>query len=177
MSSGVGRELDKRNIDVGSTISQFGWQWEKQFFTSESAGLTMVSEWVALGGGLEQNVLLPSVSWLIGLRTTNGVEFGMGPNLTPAGFALVLAGGMTFRTGLANVPLNVAVVPSKMGTRVSVLSGFSLRREASASRQPVARRAPPRVAPWPPVPVGPWTPPFVGPGTPARVRPQVGALP
>ena len=40
---------------------------------------------------------------------------------------LVLATGMTFRAGALNVPVNLAVVPSKSGTRVTLLSGFSLR--------------------------------------------------
>ena len=87
----------------------------------------MVTEWVALVGGLEHSVVLPSLSWMVGVRTRDGAEFGIGPNITPAGTALVFATGMTFRTGALNIPVNVAVVPSRAGTRVSVLSGFSLR--------------------------------------------------
>jgi len=34
---------------------------------------------------------------------------------------------MTFRAGALNIPVNIAVAPSKSGSRVSVLSGFSLR--------------------------------------------------
>jgi hypothetical protein len=120
------KELQSHGIDVNPHISQFGWQFEKQFFTRDS-GPTMVTEWVALLGGLEQNVALPSLSWLVGLRTREGAEFGIGPNISAAGTALVLAAGVTFRTGAMNIPLNVAVVPSKQGTRVSVLAGFSLR--------------------------------------------------
>jgi hypothetical protein len=65
---------------------------------------------------------------VVGVRTRDGAEFGIGPNITPAGTALVLATGMTFRAGVVNVPVNVAVIPSKLGSRVSVLTGFSLRR-------------------------------------------------
>ena len=127
LSDGVVKKLEERNIEVGPHISQFGWQFEKQFFT-KSSGVTMVTEWVALVGGLEQSVVLPSLSWMVGVRTRDGAEFGIGPNITPAGTALVFATGMTFRAGAVNMPVNVAVVPSKSGTRVSVLSGFSLRR-------------------------------------------------
>jgi hypothetical protein len=128
LSDGVVDKLAERQIAVTRPyVSQFGWQFEKQFFTKES-GVTMVTEWVALLGGLEQSVALPSLSWLVGVRTRDGAEFGIGPNITPAGTALVFATGMTFRTGAVNVPVNVAVVPSKSGTRVSVLTGFSLRR-------------------------------------------------
>jgi hypothetical protein len=127
LAESVVEKLAERSIQVGPHISQFGWQFEKQFYAREG-GVTMVTEWVTLVGGLEQNVVLPSLSWLVGVRTRDGAEFGMGPNITPAGTALVLAAGMTFRTGAMNVPVNVAVVPSKSGTRVSVISGFSLRR-------------------------------------------------
>ena len=127
LSTGVVDELAWRNIDVGPNISQFGWQFEKQFYTRES-GVAAVNEWVVLLGGLDQGVALPSVSWLVGLRTREGAEFGIGPNITPAGVALALAAGVTFRSGNLNVPMNVAVVPSKAGTRISVLTGFSMRR-------------------------------------------------
>ncbi|HXW05723.1 MAG TPA: hypothetical protein VD833_10860 [Vicinamibacterales bacterium] len=127
LSEGVMNELASRQIEVGPHVSQFGWQFEKQFYHRDG-GLTMVTEWVALLGGLEQNVTLPSLSWLVGARTRDGAEFGIGPNITPAGTAIVVAAGVTFRTGALNIPLNVAVVPSKYGSRVTVLSGFSLRR-------------------------------------------------
>ena len=127
LSPGVVSELEKRSIEVGSNISLFGWQFEKEFY-AKGSGLAAVNEWVVLVGGLEQGHVLPSLSWLVGLRTREGVEFGLGPNVTPAGVALVLAAGVTVRTGTFNVPLNVAVVPSRIGTRVSVLTGFNMRR-------------------------------------------------
>jgi hypothetical protein len=128
LSDGIVDRLAERHIAVDRPyVSQFGWQFEKQFFTQDS-GVTMVTEWVALLGGLEQSIGMPSLSWLVGVRTRDGAEFGIGPNITPAGTALVLATGMTFRTRAVNVPVNVAFVPSKSGTRVSVMTGFSLRR-------------------------------------------------
>ena len=128
LSTGVVEELQKkRSIEINSNISQFGWQFERQFYTRDS-GVAAVNEWVVLLGGLDQGVVLPSVSWLVGLRTREGAEFGIGPNITPAGVALAVAAGVTFRAGNLNVPMNVAVVPSKVGTRISVLTGFNMRR-------------------------------------------------
>lgn len=127
LSTGVVDELHERSIDVGSNISQFGWQFERQFYTRGS-GVAAVNEWVVLLGGLDQGVALPSLSWMVGLRTREGAEFGIGPNVTPAGVALAVAAGVTFRAGSMNVPMNVAVVPSKVGTRISVLTGFNMRR-------------------------------------------------
>ena len=126
LDEGVVRKLHERNIDVTSTVSQFGWHFEKQLF-HRSSGVTAVTEWVALLGGLEQNTAIPSLSWLVGFRTRDGAEFGIGPNITPGGTALVLAAGHTFRSGVMNVPVNLAVVPSKHGVRVTLLTGFSLR--------------------------------------------------
>ena len=127
LSPGVAQKLKDNQIDTGWAFSQFGWQLEKRIKTGPS-GLSAVNEWVFLAGGLEQGVVIPSVSWLVGLRTGSGVEFGLGPNLTPAGVALAMAAGVTVSRGALNVPFNVAVVPSRAGVRVSVLTGFNMRR-------------------------------------------------
>jgi hypothetical protein len=127
LSDGVVEKLAERTIEVRPIITQFGWQFEKQFY-SKGSGLTAVNEWVFLLGGLEQGVALPSLSWIVGLRTREGAEFGIGPNVTPAGVALAMAAGVTFRTGAMNIPMNFAVVPSKSGLRVSMLTGFNFRR-------------------------------------------------
>jgi hypothetical protein len=126
LSEGVVDALHERSIDVRSNITQFGWQFEREFY-SKQGGLAAVNEWVLLFGGLEQGVVLPSLSWMVGLRSASGAEFGIGPNITPAGVALAVAGGVTFRSGALNVPMTFAVVPSKAGTRVSMLTGFNLR--------------------------------------------------
>jgi hypothetical protein len=127
LSDGVVTELLARGIEAPSMISQFGWQLEKAFYTTDS-GVAAVAEWVLLVGGLEQNLAIPSLTWLVGMRTANGAEFGVGPNITPVGTALAMAVGVTFRQGFVNIPVNVAVVPSKAGTRVSFLTGFNIRR-------------------------------------------------
>ena len=127
LSDGVIQKLGERYINVEPLISQFGWQFEKQFYQKDG-GVAVLNEWVFLLGGLDQGVALPSLSWLVGLRTANGTEFGVGPNLTPVGVSLALAAGTTVRAGFLNIPLNVAVVPSKGGMRVSFLTGFSVRK-------------------------------------------------
>jgi hypothetical protein len=121
------QSLRQHGINVGPAISQFGWQKEKRFLTSES-GATGVTEWVLLFGGMDQGIVLPSFSWLVGLRSVKGVEFAVGPNLGPGGVAMAIAGGVTFRAGNLNVPVNLAAVPSKNGVRVSMLAGFNTRR-------------------------------------------------
>jgi hypothetical protein len=127
LSEGVVKTLKTEGVSIGPALTQFGWQFEKQF-DNGSNGPTPVTEAVLLFGGLEQGLALPSLSWLAGVRTKNGTEFGVGPNITPVGVGLVVAGGMTFRAGVMNVPVNVAVVPSRAGVRVTLLSGFNMRR-------------------------------------------------
>jgi hypothetical protein len=126
LSEGIVKQLHTQRIDLQPTISQFGWQFERQFLT-RSSGLTAVSEYVVLLGGLDQGVAIPSLNWLVGMRTRGGAEFGVGPNLTPAGVGLVIAVGVTYRVGAMNVPVNFALVPSKFGQRISVLTGFTIR--------------------------------------------------
>lgn len=108
-------------------VSQFGWQFEKRFFTL-SNGNTAVFEFVPLIGGLEQNAFLPSISTVLGYRTGTGMEFGVGPNFSLAGAALVFAAGFNVQTQHVNVPINLAVVPSAGGVRLSVLAGFNMAR-------------------------------------------------
>jgi hypothetical protein len=127
LSGGMTDKLSESYIDVAPVVTQFGWQFEKRFKTGTN-GLAAVSEWVVLAGGLEQDVLLPSISWLVGLRTGSGLEFGVGPNASPTGVALAAAVGVTFTTGALNVPVNVAIVPSRDGVRVSLLTGFNMRK-------------------------------------------------
>ena len=127
LNDSIVAKLKARDITVKNGISQFGWQFEKQFYSKEG-GPKVLNEWVVLVGGLDQGVVLPSVNWLVGLRTREGAEFGIGPNVTPAGVALALAAGVTFRAGVLNIPMNFAVVPSKNGLRVSMLTGFTLRK-------------------------------------------------
>ena len=91
LSDGVVQEPPRGHRHRHSTSArpsqQFGWQKEKRFYSGEN-GLTAVTEWVFLFGGFEQGLVIPSFSWLVGLRTIKGVEFAVGPNLSPAGAAL-----------------------------------------------------------------------------------------
>ena len=120
-------DIDGDFNGVGSVFSQFGWQWEKRFYSGAN-GVTALTEWALLFGGMEQGAVIPSLSWLVGARTAKGIEFAVGPNFTPVGVALAAAVGVNFPIGQLNVPVNLAVVPSKTGVRVSMLAGFNMRK-------------------------------------------------
>lgn len=113
--------------DVGPVISQFGWQYEKQFASLEG-GPVALNEFILLVGGLDQNTAIPSITWMVGVRTPGQFEFGVGPNATPAGVSLAVSVGQTFRAGGLSIPVNIAIVPSRFGTRSSILSGFNIYR-------------------------------------------------
>jgi hypothetical protein len=117
--------LKNHDIDVGQTISQFGWQLEHEIHVSPE-GPMVLNEWVFLAGGLEKGVFLPSVTWLVGARGRSGNEVGFGPNISIAGVGLALAAGVDMNSGGLHFPMNVAAASSKGGIRVSFLTGFTL---------------------------------------------------
>lgn len=114
-------------VTVQPIVSQFGWQFEHSFYVNDD-GLSVLTEFVPLLSGLEQGLALPSLNWMVGLRTGAGTEFGLGPNISPVGVGLVLAGGVTVKTGSLNVPLTFAFASSKNGPRISIMTGFNIRR-------------------------------------------------
>ncbi len=106
-------------------ITQFGWQYERRLFQSAS-GVTGVTEFVPLIGGLERGLFLPSVSFVVGVRAPGGFEAGVGPNLSLSGAAYALAIGHSRNFGDFTVPVNAAVVLGQGGPRISLLVGFTV---------------------------------------------------
>ena len=117
----------EEDFDAIPIISQFGWQFEWRFYSIEGAS-TGIVEFVPLIGGVEQGLFLPSLSGLIGIRGPKGTEFGIGPNISITGAAIVAAVGVTKQAGQLNIPFNFAVVASKEGYRFSFLIGFNVAR-------------------------------------------------
>jgi hypothetical protein len=115
------------NKPFSPLTSLFGWQIEHPFDIGPGMP-TLMTEVVVLVGGLEQNVVLPSATWLVALRQTNGIEFGVGPTLTGSGTQIAFAAGITQRFGRVNVPVNIAVAPARVGAALSVTAGFNMRR-------------------------------------------------
>jgi hypothetical protein len=129
----------------GAIMSQYGWQWETRF--SDGGNVTGIVEWIALVGGMEKGMLLPSVSSMVGLRNSKGIEFTVGPELSLGGIAMLIGAGYNFKFGKLNVPVSITYVPSQnrtykhdmhispeysvthpTGGRVSVMVGFNLSK-------------------------------------------------
>ncbi len=88
-------------------------------------------EWVVLVGGVEQDEMNLSLSWLAGYRLPNGLEFGVGPNvsvrkeaLDDATTSMVVAMGATLPFGELYVPANLAVAFAEGGPRITTLLGW-----------------------------------------------------
>jgi hypothetical protein len=119
----------------GTVRSQFGWHFEHQIEAAER-GPSLLVENVVLVGGVEQHEFIPSETLIFGLRTSGGFEFGVGPSLTlgtPNGFSsgIVAAAGKTFRINGVQLPLNLAYAFDKDGERLSIVTGWAVRRAPS----------------------------------------------
>ena len=99
----------------GAITSLYGWQWESRF--ADGGDITGIVEWIALIGGMEKGLFLPSISSMVGARTSNGLEFAMGPNLSLGGIAMVFGCGYNFKSGNLNMPVNFGFVPGRKNTQ------------------------------------------------------------
>jgi hypothetical protein len=127
--------------------TQYGWQWESRF-ADGGGDVVGIVEWVALVAGMEQGKFLPSLTSVIGARTANGFEAGVGPSLSLSGVGMVFAIGKNFKSGSLNMPVNLVFMPGKdtdgswyneiddsyndytysSGARISLMVGFNLSK-------------------------------------------------
>jgi hypothetical protein len=126
----TGETADMRDqANLEPLMTQFGWQWETQIRATQSGGQALM-EWVLLVGGVEQDELNLSLGWITGYRLDNGVEFGVGPNLSyskgseKTTSSMVFAAGATLPFGNVQVPINFALSAAKGGPRIAALIGW-----------------------------------------------------
>lgn len=119
----------RQSVGKEAIMSQFGWQFETQVL-SMSDGNQALMEWVFLVGGVEQDELNLSLSWMTGYRLPNGLEFGVGPSISitkdssDPTTSMVIAVGKTMPFGDLYVPVNLAVAFAKGGPRITTLLGW-----------------------------------------------------
>jgi hypothetical protein len=117
--------VHNKGQSVSATTSLFGWEFERQLFENPK-GVVPITNLVLGVAGLDQGLILPSATWLVGMRTADNFEFGIGPNVSPLGAALALGAGVTLHSGKLNIPFDVAYVSSKVGPRYSLTTGFNV---------------------------------------------------
>ena len=144
-------EDDKYGSTGDAFTTQYGWQWESRFADGGGEVVGIV-EWIVLVAGMEKGRFLPSATSVIGARTDEGFEFGVGPNLSLSGVGMVFAVGYNFRSGDLNLPVNIAFMPGRKktgeidtyddvtgmhyseeynyntGSRISIMIGFNMNR-------------------------------------------------
>lgn len=96
---------------INQVTTQFGWQFETRFFTLENGGSGLI-ELVPMIGGLEQGLFIPSLTGMVGFRTHQGYELGMGPILSFGGVGVLFATGTSLKYGDVVFPINLAFLPS-----------------------------------------------------------------
>jgi hypothetical protein len=121
----------RQSIGKQPIMSQFGWQFETQIVSTEFGNKALM-EWIVLLGGLEQSERNFSVSWIAGYRMPNGLELGVGPNLSlrpddgtlASTTSMVMAVGATLPFGELYIPANLAVAFAEGGPRITTLIGW-----------------------------------------------------
>ena len=143
-------EDDKFGSSGAAFTTLYGWQWESRF--ADGGNITGIVEWIVLVGGMEKGMFLPSASSIIGARTDNGLEFGVGPNLSLSGVGMVFGVGYNFRSGNLNLPVSISFIPGRKkdgeietynnttdeyyyeeyeyntGTRIAITLGFNMSK-------------------------------------------------
>ena len=114
----------KNGADIAPVVTQFGWHFERKFLTTKS-GPEGVTALIPLIGGMEQGVIIPSLSWITGLRLRNGHEFGIGPNASIGTLGMTLVFGHSGKLGSLYIPKNVALALSPDGFQLSFMFGFN----------------------------------------------------
>ena len=128
LSEGDLDQAENNGIDVSTFVTQVGWSWEQRFIIGPDSPMPM-TQFVFLVGGAEQGILLPSLSWVIGIRGRSGGEIGFGPNVSLAGAGMVIAAGVSQQKGQLVIPVTLATVISTDGVRASILFGFNMQRD------------------------------------------------
>ncbi|HEY2956282.1 MAG TPA: hypothetical protein VGK89_13675 [Candidatus Eisenbacteria bacterium] len=127
-------DLDREGM--GRAISQFGWHFERQIVPM-GGGPQFVVQAVPMLGGVEYGKFIPGLTLAMGIRFPSGYEFGIGPNVTAvnptetsstARPALATAVGRSFNYGGVSLPLNLVLVTSPEGQRVSFIVGYAIQR-------------------------------------------------
>ena len=119
---------------------------------ADGGNVTGIVEWIVLVGGMEKGMFLPSASSIIGARMDNGLEFGVGPNLSLSGIGMVFGLGYNFKSGDLNLPVSISFIPGRKmdgeihhhdgnwenewteeyeyntGTRIAITLGFNMSK-------------------------------------------------
>jgi hypothetical protein len=107
-------------------VSEFGFSLEQRVLLGTTKS-HFVFEEIALVGGLDQSLAIPTFSLMLGYRSDFGLELGLGPIWSLSGLAVVYSLGWTFEFSDVYVPINIAFIPdfNKGQHTISFFTGFN----------------------------------------------------
>lgn len=114
---------------VPNFLNTIGWQFEKEYFSTPN-GMAGLVEFIPMITGYNAGLFIPSANLLFGLRSPDGIEFGMGANISLLGSSVLYAAGYTFKFDYLNVPVNFAFAQGRSTERFILTFGFNLRRHS-----------------------------------------------
>lgn len=109
--------------DIPPVITQFGYHYDLSLYMSNN--MNPLVQFDGFIGGVENGLFLPSLSMVIGCRIMDIFEIGVGPNISLAGTAFVIAGGVNFKNENIYFPVNIAIVHAEGRYRISLITGFN----------------------------------------------------
>ncbi|MCH8546034.1 MAG: hypothetical protein LAT54_04820 [Cryomorphaceae bacterium] len=112
---------------VPSFLNTIGWQFEKEYFSTPN-GVAGLVEFIPMITGYNAGLFIPSANLLFGVRNSEGLEFGMGANVSLLGSSVIYAAGYTFKFDYLNIPVNFAFAQGRSTERFILTFGFNLRR-------------------------------------------------
>lgn len=106
--------------------SLFGFICEQRVVLGDTSSHFAFQEIVMLSG-IEQSLLLPSASFLIGFRGSSGLEFGTGATFGLTGIGVIIAAGWTFSFSGVYIPVDLSfIIPSsKRPFSIALTTGFN----------------------------------------------------
>jgi hypothetical protein len=141
------QEIRSRDSMYFPVYSEIGFNLDERI-RLDASGSALIFRQTVLAGGLDQNVLLPSLAGLVGIGTGFGLEALVGPELSlhastgdPRFVAsLAVAVGWVFRVWDRPVPLTLVVVPLSVDwePRITLLAGidFPVRIRIPEKKKP-----------------------------------------
>lgn len=136
------QEFQPKSRDYFPVYSEIGLAIEQSILLDQKEHRLFVQERV-LVGGLDQTMVLPSLSLILGYRAASGLQIGLGPDFSlenddgdgELAAAMVYTLGWTFTLNGKKIPLVLSAVPipPEGEPRLSILTGldfgFSFKRE------------------------------------------------
>ncbi len=112
--------------DISSPYSQFGWTLEQLAFGGRPDRINFVVQETVVVGALDQGKFLPAGWATMGLRTPDGWEAGLGPELAVHGFAVSGSVGRSIHYGNVTIPITFMISSLTREPHVNFLLGFAV---------------------------------------------------